>query len=94
MMGACAYLIPAAGIRFIKESKAGSYKEGAYDLKATIAINIFGLIGVFVAAYVIKSLPLTILKWLVVGVVLYASTSMFRSFFSKKSVDQNFIAAG
>jgi uncharacterized membrane protein YfcA len=76
MMGACAYLIPAAGIRFIK--------EGAYDVKTNIAVNIFGLIGVAAAAYIVKTIPLYALKWLIVAVVLYTSITMLRSF-SKKS---------
>jgi uncharacterized membrane protein YfcA len=79
MMGACAFLIPAAGIKFVK--------EGAYDLKANIIVNTVGLIGVFVAAYIVKSLPLTILEWLICFVVIYTSIIMFRS--GLKNKDQN-----
>lgn len=79
MMGSCAFLIPAAGMRFIK--------EGAYDLKANIVINIAGIIGVVVAVYIVKEIPLTILKWLVVCVILYASTILLRS--GLKKTDMN-----
>ncbi|MEL7565977.1 MAG: sulfite exporter TauE/SafE family protein [Dehalobacterium sp.] len=77
MMGSCAFLIPSAGIKFIK--------EGAYDIKANIAINLAGLVGVVVAAYIVKELPLTILKWLIVCVILYTSVAMLRSAFNNES---------
>jgi uncharacterized membrane protein YfcA len=38
-----------------------------------------GVLGVFVAAYIVKSLPLMVLKWVVMGVVLYTSLWMFLS---------------
>lgn len=80
MMGSCAFLMPAAASKFIK--------EGAYDRKASMAINIFGTIGVLVAAYIVKSLPLNILKWLVIVVILYTSVLMFRSVAKSKNVVQ------
>jgi uncharacterized membrane protein YfcA len=79
MMGSCAFLIPAAGMKFIK--------EGAYDIKANIVINIAGIIGVLIAVYIVKEIPLTILKWLVVCVILYASTVLLRS--GLKKTDMN-----
>jgi uncharacterized membrane protein YfcA len=36
-------------------------------------------VGVFVAFYIVKSLPLTTMRWLVTGVVTYAAVSMLRS---------------
>jgi uncharacterized membrane protein YfcA len=80
MMGACAFLIPAAGIRFVK--------SGVYDLKATIAISLAGLIGAFVAAYIVKEIPLTMLKWLVVAVITYASVVMLRSGLKNENQDE------
>lgn len=68
MMGSCAYLMPVGSIKFIK--------EGAYAKKASIAIALFGVAGVFVAAFLVKSLPLNILKWLVVGVVFYTAVTL------------------
>lgn len=50
MINSCAYLMPVDSIKFIK--------EGAYAKKACIAIAICGLIGVFIAFYIVKSLPL------------------------------------
>ncbi|MFM7196220.1 MAG: sulfite exporter TauE/SafE family protein, partial [Bacteroidota bacterium] len=63
MMGSCALLMPLAGLRFIR--------EGAYNRRASFAISITGIIGVMIAAFIVKSLPLEYLRWLVVLVVLY-----------------------
>ena len=63
MMGSCAFLMPSASIKFVKEK--------SYDTKASMAVTIFGVIGVFIAAYLVKELPLEVLKWLVILVVLY-----------------------
>ncbi|EJO5348215.1 sulfite exporter TauE/SafE family protein [Clostridium botulinum] len=71
MMGSCAFLMPAASLKFVK--------EGAYDRKASMAITIFGLIGVLIAYYLVKSLPLNILKWLVIIVIVYTAIMMFNS---------------
>ena len=72
MMGSCAFLMPAASVKFVK--------EGAYDRKASMAITVFGVVGVLIAAYIVKSLPLDILKWLVIAVIIYTSATMFKSY--------------
>lgn len=72
MMGSCAFLMPVASIKFIR--------EGAYNRKASLAISIGGLIGVFIAAYLVKSLPLNVLKWLVIFVIYYTSITMFKTY--------------
>jgi len=71
MMTATAMLMAAGSARFVKEN--------AYDRKAAIALTIAGIVGVFIAAFIVKSLPLTVLKWLVCAVVLYTSIWMFLS---------------
>lgn len=70
MMGSCAFLMPSAGLRFIK--------EGKYDRKASIMLTIFGVIGVFIAYYIVKELPLTILTWVIIAVMLLTSFTFFR----------------
>jgi len=77
MMGACALLMPWCSLKFIKEA--------AYDPKAAIGLTSLGIVGVLIAAYVVKSLPLTILKWVVVVVILYTSVMMFRSLKKKEA---------
>lgn len=76
MMGSCAFLMPVASIKFIKED--------AYDVKATVIISIIGSLGVLIAGLLVKSLPLYILTWLVIIVVFYTSFSMFKSFMTVK----------
>ncbi len=71
MMGSCALLMPWAGLKFIKKA--------SYDPKAAIGLTGLGIIGVFIAAYIVKSLPLKILKWVVLVVILYTSVMMFHS---------------
>lgn len=71
MMTATGMLMAAGGARFVK--------QGAYDRKVAFSLTIAGVIGVFLAAYVVKSLPLLILKWVVLCVVLYTSGWMFLS---------------
>ena len=71
MMTATAMLMAAGGAKFVKEN--------AYDRKAAIAMTISGIAGVFLAFYVVIALPMIVLKWVVCGVVLYTSISMFIS---------------
>lgn len=75
MMGSCAFLMPPASIRFIR--------EGAYNRKAAVAMAIPGVVAVLIAAFIVKSLPLDILRWLVIGVILYTSAVMLRAAFAK-----------
>jgi uncharacterized membrane protein YfcA len=71
MMGSCAFLMPIGSIRFIRER--------SYSLRAAIGLAIGGVPGVLIAAFIVKSLPLTAVRWLVVIVVLYTAYSMLRS---------------
>jgi uncharacterized membrane protein YfcA len=71
MMGSCAFLMPTAGIQFIKKAK--------YDLRASLGLALGGVPAVLIAAYIVRSLPLVYVRWLVVGVVLYTAVSLLRS---------------
>ncbi|MEP6549164.1 MAG: TSUP family transporter [Gammaproteobacteria bacterium] len=71
MMGACAFLMPTAGVRFIRAKR--------YSLRSALGLTLGGIPGVLVAAFVVKSLPLLWLRWLVVLVVSYAATLMLLS---------------
>ena len=75
MMGSCAFLMPPASLRFIR--------EGAYNRKAAVAMAIPGVVAVLIAAFIVKELPLDILRWLVIGVILYTSAVMLRAAFSE-----------
>jgi uncharacterized membrane protein YfcA len=71
MMGSCAFLMPIGSLKFIRHER--------YSLRATLGLGLGGLPAVLIAAFIVKSLPLFYLRWLVVVVVLYAALSMLRS---------------
>ena len=73
MMGASAFLMPVASIRFLGAKR--------YDLSAAAGLALGGIPAVLIAAFIVKSLPLNAMRWLVVAVVLYAATAMLRSAF-------------
>jgi uncharacterized membrane protein YfcA len=68
MMGSCAFLMPIASARFVREQK--------FDPRAAIGLLIGGVPGSLVAGLIVKSLPLTPVKWIVVVVVLYTATTL------------------
>jgi uncharacterized membrane protein YfcA len=71
MMGSCAFLMPVASLRFIRFN--------AFSMRAALGLTLGGIPGVLIAAYLVKTLPLVWVRWLVVIVVLYAAVTMLRS---------------
>ena len=69
MMGSCAYLCPACGITFIK--------EGKYNRASTIPMIFTGAIGVLIAGFIVTSLPLTVLTYLVCVVMVICAIMFF-----------------
>ena len=78
MMGSCAFLMPPASAKFIK--------EGAYNRKASVSMAIPGIIAVLIAAFLVKSLPLNTLRWVVIVVIIYTSLVMFKSALNNRNV--------
>ncbi|MDO4595171.1 MAG: sulfite exporter TauE/SafE family protein [Tissierellia bacterium] len=76
MMGSCAFLMPVASVRFIKEK--------SYNRKLSLVVTISALFGIIIAVKLVKELPLEILKWLVVAVVLYTAITLLKDARSKK----------
>lgn len=76
MMGSCAFLLPMSSTKFVKNN--------SYDKKASISISIFGVVGVLIAAFIVKELPVRALTWMVVCVIMYTSITMFKAYYSKK----------
>lgn len=70
MMGSCAFLMPSAGLKFLK--------AGKYDRKAAVMITLFGLVGVFVAYKVASMLPMDILTGIIICVMIYTAITFFR----------------
>jgi uncharacterized membrane protein YfcA len=71
MMGSAAYMLPLAGIKFVRARR--------FDGRAALGMTLGGVPGVLLAAYVVKSLPLDAIRWLVVVVVLYAGVALLRT---------------
>ena len=79
MMGSCAFLMPVGSLRFIRER--------AYSLRNAMGLAIGGLPGVLVAAYIVKSLNLDTVRWLVIVVVLYTAITMLLAASSEKAAE-------
>ncbi len=77
MMGSCAFLMPAASYKFIKSN--------AYQRKAALGMALPSIVAVFIAAFIVKSLPLDTLRWVVIIIVMYTSASMMLSVMRKRS---------
>ena len=71
MMGSCAFLMPAASLRFMR--------YGRYDMAAAIGLALGGVPAVLFAANLVKSLPLDYVRWLVVAIAGYAAVTLVRS---------------
>ena len=71
MMGACAFMMPVSGLRFLRSDRI--------DLRLVLGITLGGIPAVLLAALVVKTLPLTALRWGVVVVVTYAAVILLRS---------------
>src|SRR5437868_4279917 len=52
---------------------------GKMDLKVVVGLAIGGIPAVLVAAFIVKTMPIEPLRWLVTVVVVYAAAVMFRS---------------
>lgn len=71
MMGSCAFLMPVGSIQFIRNK--------SYSLRAALGLTFGGIPGVLIAAYLVKSIPLQYVIWLVLCVVVYTATRMLHS---------------
>lgn len=79
MAGSAAYMQALSGIAFVR--------RGKYDGQAALGLTLGGVPGVLVAAYLVKTLPLVAIRWLVVVAVLYAGVSLLRVAFAKVRPD-------
>ncbi len=77
MMGSCAFLMPVASARFVREN--------GFNVRATLGLLIGGVPAVLIAAFIVKSLPLTYVKWLVVVVVVYTAYGLLRTAIQERS---------
>lgn len=71
MMTACAFLMPVGSLRFIRER--------CYSPRVGLALTLGGLPAVLLAAYLVKEMPLTVLRGVVVLVTLVTGASLWRA---------------
>ena len=71
MAASAAVILTTAAFRF--------YRSGRFDRRTAFGLAVGGVPGVLVAAFLVKELPLTVVKWVVVGVLLYTSATLWLS---------------
>jgi uncharacterized membrane protein YfcA len=71
MMASGGIMLPVAGLRFLR--------TGRFAWGAALGMTVGGVVGVLIAVFVIKGLPLRALRWFVAAVVAYAAVVMLRS---------------
>jgi uncharacterized membrane protein YfcA len=76
MMSSGAMMAMAGGLRFMS--------AGRFDSRAALGLTLGGIPGVLVAGLLVRSLPLSVLRWVVVFVVVYAAATMLRSAFAAR----------
>ena len=69
-----AFTIAGAGTRHVL--------SGHLDLRVALGIVIGGIPAVLAAAFIVKEMPIEVLRWLVAAVVLYAAIVMLRAAFT------------
>ena len=68
MMGSCAFLMPVGSLRFIRERRL--------QPADALGLAIGGIPACCVAAFIVDSLNLSAVRWLVIVVVLYTAITM------------------
>jgi uncharacterized membrane protein YfcA len=71
MMGSGAFMGMVAAMRFVS--------SGRYSARAALGLTLGGIPGVLIAVWLVRSLPLDIVRWGVIVVVLYTAVTLIRS---------------
>jgi uncharacterized membrane protein YfcA len=77
MMGTCGIVQPVASLRF--------FKTGRFAFGPALGLTIGGTVGVLIAIFIVRQLPIVALRWLVIVVVTYAAVSMLRSAYRERA---------
>lgn len=72
MASAAAFAGAGASVRLIRE-------ETRLDLRIVLAMTLGAIPAILIAALLVKTMPLDLLRWIIVIVVAYAATSLLRS---------------
>jgi uncharacterized membrane protein YfcA len=68
MMGSCAFLMPISTVQFVKTR--------TYHIQAALGLALGGLPAALIAALIVRSMSLDVVRWLVVVVVVYTAINM------------------
>jgi uncharacterized membrane protein YfcA len=71
MMGSGAFVATVAGIRFVNAAR--------FHWRIALGLTLAGVPGVFAAVWLVRSLPLAALRWLVLAMVIYAAVTLLRA---------------
>jgi uncharacterized membrane protein YfcA len=71
MMGSCAFLMPAASMRFVRER--------SYAFRPALGLTLGGLPAVLIAAFAVGSMDVVKVRWLVIVVAAYTAIGMLRT---------------
>jgi uncharacterized membrane protein YfcA len=85
MMGSCAFLMPTSSVKFVRAR--------AYHAQAAVGLALGGFPAVLIAAFIVRSMPLSAVRWLVVIVVVYTALNMLATARARESAD-DFDASG
>ncbi|MGH9372567.1 MAG: permease, partial [Vicinamibacterales bacterium] len=77
MMGSCAFLMPIGSLRFIRAQ--------CYSLRTALGLALGGIPGTLIAGYIVQSLELGTVRWLVIVVVLYTAVTLLLSAAGRKA---------
>jgi len=81
MTGATAFMQTISGAKYVK--------EGQYHRKASMAFLICGPIGVVIAAFIVKNMPIAMLQKVIFFVVIYTAIQMLRSWMKSRKAKLN-----
>lgn len=70
MMGAATFSVPVGSVQFVK--------SGEYSRKITLFTSTFGVLGVLCAVFIVSSLDVTILQWIVSAILIYSAYGMLK----------------
>ena len=79
MMGSCAFLMPVASARFIRGN--------GFHPRAALGLLVGGIPAVLIAAFIVKSLDLNTVRWLVVVVVVYTAAGLLRAAMRERAAE-------
>jgi uncharacterized membrane protein YfcA len=63
----------------------GFFRSGRFSHATALGLTMGGVCGALVAFFIVKQLPLTTMRWLIIVVVSYAAISMLRSAYASRA---------